>query len=227
MLRQELPGFQKRTILGLLQLKKLELKLKTFSDLESMLAKECESVERARQKVYAEHARVVATRLGTNTAGSSVPSGTGAVQNPMIAARPAAVTFGTGGVVTPITGSTVGAGASVAQSLGQAVSSVGTTAGAQEIGRPMAAGGASSAGPQGQIGRTAISGTTPSTLLQGQTARTSMVGGASSTIGVQGQTGRMAMPGTSSPLSQPRPRTTAPQGISRPVLGPSSGGTSQ
>lgn len=107
MLRQELLGFQKPTILGLLQLKKLELKLKTFSDLESMLAKECESVERARQKVYAEHARVVATRLGTNTAGSSVPSGTGAVQN-MIAARPAAVTFGTGGVVTPITGSTVG-----------------------------------------------------------------------------------------------------------------------
>ncbi|CAK9268703.1 unnamed protein product [Sphagnum jensenii] len=208
------------------QLKKLELKLKTFSDLESMLAKECESVERARQKVYAEHARVVATRLGTNTAGSSVPSGTGAVQN-MIAARPAAVTFGTGGVVTPITGSTVGAGASVAQSLGQAVSSVGMTAGAQEIARPMAAGGASSAGPQGQIGRTAISGTTPSTLLQGQTARTGMVGGASSTIGVQGQTGRMAMPGTSSPLSHPRPRTTAPQGISRPVLGPSSGGTSQ
>lgn len=81
--------------------------MKTFSDLESMLAKECESVERARQKVYAEHARVVATRLGTNTAGSSVPSGTGAVQN-MTAARPAAVTFGTGGVVTPITGSTVG-----------------------------------------------------------------------------------------------------------------------
>lgn len=108
MLQQELPGFQKPTILGLLQLKKLELKLKTFSDLESMLAKECESVERARQKVYAEHARVVATRLGTNTAGSSVPSGTGAVQNQMIAARPAAVTFGTGGVVTPITGSTVG-----------------------------------------------------------------------------------------------------------------------
>jgi hypothetical protein len=107
MLQQELLGFQKPTILGLLQLKKLELKLKTFSDLESMLAKECESVERARQKVYAEHARVVATRLGTNTAGSSVPSGTGAVQN-MIAARPAAVTFGTGGVVTPITGSTVG-----------------------------------------------------------------------------------------------------------------------
>jgi hypothetical protein len=35
------------------------------------------------------------------------------------------------------------------------------------------------------------------------------------------------MPGTSSPLSHPRPRTTAPQGISRPVLGPSSGGTSQ
>ncbi|CAM6043338.1 unnamed protein product [Sphagnum compactum] len=209
------------------QLKKLELKLKTFSDLESMLAKECESVERARQKVYAEHARVVATRLGTNTAGSSVPSGTGAVQNQMIAARPAAVTFGTGGVVTPITGSTVGAGASAAQSLGQAVSSVGMTAGAQEIGRPMAAGGASSAGPQGQIGRTASSGTTPSTLLQGQTARTSLVGGASSTIGVQGQTGRMAMPGTSSPLSHPRPRTTAPQGISRPVLGPSSGGTSQ
>ncbi len=115
----------------------------------------------------------------------------------------------------------------MAQSLGQAVSSVGMTAGAQEIGRPMAAGGASSAGPQGQVGRTAISGTTPSTLLQGQTARTSMVGGASSTIGVQGQTGRMAMPGTNSPLSHPRPRTTAPQGISRPVLGPSSGGTSQ
>jgi hypothetical protein len=115
----------------------------------------------------------------------------------------------------------------VAQSLGQAVSSVGMTAGAQEIARPMAAGGASSAGPQGQIGRTAISGTTPSTLLQGQTARTGMVGGASSTIGVQGQAGRMAMPGTSSPLSHPRPRTTAPQGISRPVLGPSSGGTSQ
>ncbi|GAV85910.1 Myb_DNA-binding domain-containing protein/SWIRM domain-containing protein [Cephalotus follicularis] len=46
------------------QLKRLELKLKQFAEVETLLMKECEQVERARQRFAAERARVVSARFG-------------------------------------------------------------------------------------------------------------------------------------------------------------------
>lgn len=46
------------------QLKRLELKLKQFAELETLLMKECEQVERARQRFAAERARIISTRFG-------------------------------------------------------------------------------------------------------------------------------------------------------------------
>ncbi|KAI4307245.1 hypothetical protein L6164_030451 [Bauhinia variegata] len=50
------------------QLKRLELKLKQFAEIETLLMKECEQVERARQRFAAERSRVISTRLGTGGA---------------------------------------------------------------------------------------------------------------------------------------------------------------
>ncbi|KAG6554229.1 hypothetical protein Mapa_004145 [Marchantia paleacea] len=50
------------------QLKKLELKLKQFSELETVLGKECEQVEKARAKVIAERARIMQSRGLSSTA---------------------------------------------------------------------------------------------------------------------------------------------------------------
>lgn len=46
------------------QLKRLELKLKQFAEVETLLMKECEQVERARQRFAAERARIISTRFG-------------------------------------------------------------------------------------------------------------------------------------------------------------------
>ncbi|XP_073013452.1 SWI/SNF complex subunit SWI3C homolog [Typha latifolia] len=46
------------------QLKRLELKLKQFAEVETLLLKECEQVERMRQRLSAERVRMMSTRLG-------------------------------------------------------------------------------------------------------------------------------------------------------------------
>ncbi|XP_077249771.1 SWITCH/sucrose nonfermenting 3C [Tasmannia lanceolata] len=46
------------------QLKRLELKLKQFAEVETLLMKECEQVERTRQRLAAERARMISTRFG-------------------------------------------------------------------------------------------------------------------------------------------------------------------
>lgn len=46
------------------QLRKSELKLKQFAEVETMLMKECEQVERTRQRIAAERTRVISTRFG-------------------------------------------------------------------------------------------------------------------------------------------------------------------
>ncbi|KAL5982772.1 hypothetical protein ACLOJK_016848 [Asimina triloba] len=58
-------------------LKRLELKLKQFAEVESLLMKECEQVERTRQRLSAERARVISTRFGSG-ASSSQPGAVGA-----------------------------------------------------------------------------------------------------------------------------------------------------
>ncbi|KAJ7260526.1 hypothetical protein O6H91_18G040800 [Diphasiastrum complanatum] len=115
------------------QLKKLELKLKHFGELEVMLKEECDQVERARQKQYAERARLVSSRFGspaptqTHLPGSTtvvtsvgnrlaVPSSASATSMPVPQAsgtvgsmgpnRPAVFTFGPRGVATPVPMST-------------------------------------------------------------------------------------------------------------------------
>ncbi|XP_058097465.1 SWI/SNF complex subunit SWI3C homolog isoform X2 [Magnolia sinica] len=47
------------------QLKRLELKLKQFAEVETLLMKECEQVERTRQRLSAERARMISTRFGS------------------------------------------------------------------------------------------------------------------------------------------------------------------
>lgn len=51
----------------LMQLRKLEVKLKHFSELEVMLAKECDQVDRTRQKYIAERQRLISSRLTPST----------------------------------------------------------------------------------------------------------------------------------------------------------------
>ncbi|XP_044511309.1 SWI/SNF complex subunit SWI3C-like isoform X2 [Mangifera indica] len=52
------------------QLKRLELKLKQFAEVETLLMRECEQVEKTRQRFAADRARVVLARFGT----AGVPS---------------------------------------------------------------------------------------------------------------------------------------------------------
>ncbi|XP_020211477.1 SWI/SNF complex subunit SWI3C [Cajanus cajan] len=47
------------------QLKRLELKLKQFAEIETLLMKECEQLERTKQRYAAERSRVISARLGT------------------------------------------------------------------------------------------------------------------------------------------------------------------
>ncbi|XP_044475678.1 SWI/SNF complex subunit SWI3C-like isoform X2 [Mangifera indica] len=52
------------------QLKRLELKLKQFAEVETLLMRECDQVEKTRQRFAADRARVVSARFGT----AGVPS---------------------------------------------------------------------------------------------------------------------------------------------------------
>ncbi|XP_013586277.1 PREDICTED: SWI/SNF complex subunit SWI3C [Brassica oleracea var. oleracea] len=47
------------------QLKRMELKLKQFAEIETLLMKECEQVEKTRQRFAAERARMVSARFGS------------------------------------------------------------------------------------------------------------------------------------------------------------------
>ncbi|XVE95527.1 hypothetical protein REPUB_Repub02eG0105100 [Reevesia pubescens] len=64
------------------QLKRLELKLKQFAEVETLLMKECEQVEKARQKFAAERARILSARFGPGggTSQMSLPG----VASPMV-----------------------------------------------------------------------------------------------------------------------------------------------
>lgn len=53
------------------QLKRLELKLKQFAEIETLLMKECEQVERAKQRFAAERSRIISARFGN--AGTTPP----------------------------------------------------------------------------------------------------------------------------------------------------------
>ncbi|XP_062158356.1 SWI/SNF complex subunit SWI3C isoform X2 [Alnus glutinosa] len=55
------------------QLKRLELKLKQFAEVETFLMKECEQVEKTRQRIAAERARLISARCGP--AGVTSPMG--------------------------------------------------------------------------------------------------------------------------------------------------------
>jgi SWI/SNF related-matrix-associated actin-dependent regulator of chromatin subfamily C len=46
-----------------LQLKRLELKLKQFAEVETFLMRECEQVEKTRQRFAAERIRMLSTRI--------------------------------------------------------------------------------------------------------------------------------------------------------------------
>ncbi|CAL0305499.1 unnamed protein product [Lupinus luteus] len=79
------------------QLKRLELKLKQFAEIETLLMKECEQVERTRQRFAVERSRVISARLGTggatppmNTSGvsPSMVNSNGNIRQQMISASP-------------------------------------------------------------------------------------------------------------------------------------------
>uniref|UniRef100_A0A0E0MD76 SWI/SNF complex subunit SWI3C n=1 Tax=Oryza punctata TaxID=4537 RepID=A0A0E0MD76_ORYPU len=65
------------------QLKRLELKLKQFAEVETLLLKECEQVERIRQRIASDRVRIVSTRLASP--GNSLPGGSTSTMssNPM------------------------------------------------------------------------------------------------------------------------------------------------
>ncbi|GAB4862095.1 hypothetical protein Ancab_037348 [Ancistrocladus abbreviatus] len=69
------------------QLKRLELKLKQFAEVETLLMKECEQVEKTRQRFAAERARVLAARFGNAGVAPSVNMSSAMVNNNMSNAR--------------------------------------------------------------------------------------------------------------------------------------------
>ncbi|OIV97953.1 hypothetical protein TanjilG_12710 [Lupinus angustifolius] len=79
------------------QLKRLELKLKQFAEIETLLMKECEQVERTRQRFAAERSHVISARRGTGGAtppmntsgvGPSMVNSNGNIRQQMISASP-------------------------------------------------------------------------------------------------------------------------------------------
>ncbi|KAA8546431.1 hypothetical protein F0562_002830 [Nyssa sinensis] len=54
------------------QLKRLELKLRQFAEVETLLMKECEQVERVRQRIAAERTRMMSTQFGAAGVASSI-----------------------------------------------------------------------------------------------------------------------------------------------------------
>ena len=74
------------------QLKRLELKLKQFAEMETMLMKECEQVERVRQRIAAERALIVSTHFGSpRSTGPGAAAGPSMVNNITGNNRPQAV----------------------------------------------------------------------------------------------------------------------------------------
>ncbi|XP_042403153.1 SWI/SNF complex subunit SWI3C homolog isoform X1 [Zingiber officinale] len=69
------------------QLKRLELKLKQFAELETLLLKECEQSERVRQRLSTERIRMMSTRFGASS--NNVPSAGGAAPAAPVAAAAA------------------------------------------------------------------------------------------------------------------------------------------
>ena len=63
-------------------MRRLELKLKQFAEVETLLMKECEQVEKARQRFAGERARIVSARFGSAgvTSQASLPG----VASPMV-----------------------------------------------------------------------------------------------------------------------------------------------
>lgn len=222
------------------QLKKLELKLKTFTDLETMLAKECESVERARQKIYSDHARMVATRLGT----SSSPNPSATTSTPSQPQQTTALPPGQ----RPIGGYAFGAGGPGGPSGpgGHSGPMPGTyppkpTSSSQV---PSSyAGPSSSANLQGSAGRattTPAGGGGAMSSSQGQFARQTQQVVPPQNLGrpmMPPQGGAVASPQQSQVVARssaapagtnhPTRPLTAPPGMSRPISGSTSGGTSQ
>ncbi|KAL4277759.1 hypothetical protein GQ457_03G029690 [Hibiscus cannabinus] len=64
------------------QLKRLELKLKQFAEVETLLMKECEQVEKTRQRFAAERARIISARFGP--AGVASQMNRPGVSSPMV-----------------------------------------------------------------------------------------------------------------------------------------------
>lgn len=172
-----------------------------------MLSKECESVERARQKIYSEHARMVATRLGTTPAGSPNPPPLGA--GLQAGQRPAGYTpFGPGRpgpqMLTPGSASSF-----------QGMNPLGSapSPGMQGLARPVTAGAMST--PQGQFMRPGmVGGATPPQLV----GRTAMPQGTPQAMSTPQTLGRPSPPGANTQAAQtPGRPLTAPPGISRPA----------
>lgn len=61
------------------QLKRLELKLKQFAEIETLLMKECEQVEKTRQRLAEERARAIAARFGAPSGVASLMNSPGGV----------------------------------------------------------------------------------------------------------------------------------------------------
>eukprot|EP00249_Psilotum_nudum_P021066 c27958_g2_i1 orf=975-2891(+) len=107
------------------QLKKLSLKLKQLGEIDPALEKECEQIERNRQRLSVERTRFVGTRLGpatvpplvaVSTAASSLNRPTGPIPGPSVPGtilashssgmlRPALFTIGPGGMAVPVSAS--------------------------------------------------------------------------------------------------------------------------
>lgn len=79
--------FQSRTKKCCMQLKRLELKLKQFAELETLLLKECEQAERMRQRLSTERIRMMSTRFGASS--NNAPSAGGAPPAAPVAAAAA------------------------------------------------------------------------------------------------------------------------------------------
>ncbi|GER40320.1 SWI/SNF complex subunit SWI3C [Striga asiatica] len=65
------------------QLKRLELKLKQFAEIETMLMKECEQMERTRQRIAAERALMMSAQFGSNS-GLAQPTSLPGISNLMV-----------------------------------------------------------------------------------------------------------------------------------------------
>ncbi|XP_031392462.1 SWI/SNF complex subunit SWI3C isoform X1 [Punica granatum] len=64
------------------QLKRLELKLKQFAEVETLLMRECEQVEKARHRLASDRARVISSRFGPAGSTSSLGPGMSPSPNP-------------------------------------------------------------------------------------------------------------------------------------------------